>query len=538
MNEPIQNSSSQIRLPLLLAIALSAGVLIGATMFGGGKNIQLITKGYTKFRDILTHIDQSYVDTVNTEELIDYSIDKMLEKLDPHTVYIPVKDVEQANMQLEGDFDGIGIEFNVFRDTIIVVAPLAGGPSETAGLQSGDKIIKVDDQLVAGAKYKPDTPKVFKLLRGKRGSKVKLTIKRRQSKNLLDYTVSRDKIPSYSIDANFMIDKQIGYIKVSRFATNTYQEFKEALQKLKKEGMKQLMLDLRDNPGGYMDRAVNMVDELVGGDVKIVYTDGKGTRYDSEHFAHINGIFEKGAVIVLIDEGSASASEIVAGALQDNDRALIVGRRSYGKGLVQMPIELSDGSELRLTISRYYTPSGRCIQKPYENYGEDLKKRYETGELFHVDSIKLNKNQKYRTLKGRTVYGGGGITPDVFVPLDSTQLNYLNELYKNNLVREYALNYYNENKAKFNNLKFADYRRTFVVDDKMLAELLAMAKRANVPFDAKAYEASKKAIQLHIKAYIARSVWQNEGFFPIIFELDEVYQTAIQLFDKAQKVSE
>jgi carboxyl-terminal processing protease len=203
-----------------------------------------------------------------------------------------------------------------------------------------------------------------------------------------------------------------------------------------------------------------------------------------------------------------------------------------------MPIDLSDGSELRLTISRYYTPSGRCIQKPYENYGEDLKKRFETGELFNVDSIKLNKNQKYRTLKGRTVYGGGGITPDVFVPLDSTQLSYLNELYKNNLVREYALNYYNENKAKFTKLKFEDYRRTFVVDDKMLGELLAMAKRANVPFDAKAYEASKKAIQLHIKAYIARSAWQNEGFFPIIFELDEVYQVAIKLFDKAQKVTE
>jgi carboxyl-terminal processing protease len=538
MNEPIQNSPSQIRLPLLLAIALSAGVLIGATMFGGSKNIQLITQGYTKFRDILTHIDQSYVDTVNTEELIDYSIDKMLEKLDPHTVYIPAKDVEQANMQLEGDFDGIGIEFNVFRDTIIVVAPLAGGPSETAGLQSGDKIIKVNDQLVAGTKYKPDTPKVFKLLRGKRGSKVKLSIKRRQNKNLLEYTVSRDKIPSYSVDANFMIDQQTGYIKVSRFATNTYQEFKEALQKLKNKGMKQLMLDLRDNPGGYMDRAVNMVDELVGGDVKIVYTDGKGTRYDSEYFAHINGIFEKGAVIVLIDEGSASASEIVAGALQDNDRALVVGRRSYGKGLVQMPIDLSDGSELRLTISRYYTPSGRCIQKPYENYGEDLKKRYETGELFNADSIKLNKNQQYRTLKGRTVYGGGGVMPDVFVPLDSTNLVYLNELYKQNLVREYALDYYNENKAKLTAMKWQDYYQNFTVNEQMLNQLLAIAKRANVPFDARTYEASKKAIQLHIKAYIARSVWQSEGFFPIIFELDEVYQTAIKLFDKAKKISQ
>jgi carboxyl-terminal processing protease len=539
VNEPIQNSKSEIRLPILLAIAVCAGMLIGANMFGGSKNTQLITQGYTKFRDILTHIDQSYVDSVNTEDLIDYSIEKMLEKLDPHTVYIPAKDVEQANMQLEGDFDGIGIEFNIFRDTIIVIAPLAGGPSEAVGLQSGDKIVKVNGELVAGVKAKPDNAKVFQLLRGKRGSKVKLSVKRRGAKNLLDYTVTRDKIPSQSVDVGMMLDDKTGYIKVSRFSASTYQEFKESLQKLKALGMKQLMLDLRDNPGGYMDRAVNMVDELVGGTPKIVYTNGKGTRYDSEYFAHINGLFEKGPVIVLIDEGSASASEIVAGALQDNDRALIVGRRSFGKGLVQMPIDLSDGSELRLTISRYYTPSGRSIQKPYEggDYENDsFMDRLKKGELFNADSIKVNKKQKYQTLKGRTVYGGGGIMPDVFVPFDSTRFIYLNELYKHNLIREYALNYYNENKATLQKMDYKSFKEKFIVNDKMLNDLIELGRRAGVAYDAQAYENSKKAIQLHLKAFVARGVWKNEGFFPIIFEQDEIFQAAIKLFDKAQKI--
>lgn len=533
MKQEINNSNFYIRLPLLLALAVSAGILIGANMFGGSANLQIITKGYTKFRDILTHIDESYVDSVDTEELIDFSIEKMLEKLDPHTVYIPAKEVEAANMQLEGDFDGIGIEFNIFKDTIYVVAPISGGPSEALGLQSGDKIIKVNDEIVSGPKVKPDNNKVFGLLRGKRGSKVKISIKRKNVKDLIDYNISRDKIPSYSVDASYMIDEKTGFIKVTRFGAGTYSEFKEALQKLKAKGAKQLMIDLRDNPGGYMDRAVNMVDELVAGTPKIVYTDGKGTRYDSEARAHINGIFEKGAVIVLINEGSASASEIVAGALQDNDRALIVGRRSFGKGLVQMPIDLADGSELRLTISRYYTPSGRSIQKPFTDYEKDLTKRYEHGEFFHEDSIKFDKKLQYKTSKGRIVYGGGGIMPDYFVALDSTRLDYLNDLYKENIVREFTLNYYNDNRKSLDAMKYQDFKKNFVVTDQMLQVVVEMSKKANIKYDEKLYQASLKSLKLHLKALIARSVWKAEGFYDIMSEEDEIYQKAIKLFDKA-----
>ena len=539
MSENIKNTSSQIRLPLLLALAISGGILIGANMFGGTKNMQAITNGYNKIREILTHIDQNYVDTVDTEELIDFSIDKMLEKLDPHSAYIPSKDVQMANMQLEGDFDGIGIEFNIFRDTIYVVAPLSGGPSEAVGLQSGDKIVKVDGELVAGPKIKPDNAKVYKWLRGKKGSKVKLSIQRKGSKEIMDFTVTRDKIPSYSVDVSYMVDKKTGFIKVTRFGSSTYNEFKAALKKLKDKGMEQLIIDLRDNPGGYMDRAVNMADELLSGNPRIVYTDGKGTRFDSESRAHIDGIFEKGPIIVLIDEGSASASEIVAGALQDNDRALVVGRRSFGKGLVQLPIDLSDGSELRLTISRYYTPSGRSIQKPYaenEAYYNDISERYKHGEFFSADSIKFDEKLKYKTAKGRTVYGGGGIMPDYFVPLDTTSLVYLNELYKHNVVREYTLIYFNDHKAQLKAMKFEDYSKNFVVTDAMLKDLIEMGKKAGIKYDENLFNASKKIVQLHVKALLARSVWDNEGYYPIIQQEDDVFQQALKLFGQAEKL--
>ncbi len=537
MSEPIKNSKFQIRLPLLLGIAVAAGMLIGAAMFGGGKNIQAITQGYTKFRDILTHINESYVDSVDTEELIDYSIEKMLEKLDPHTVYIPSSEVETAHMQLEGNFEGIGIEFNIFKDTIFVVTPLSGGPSEEVGLQAGDKIVTVDGEPVAGSEVKPTNTKVYQWLRGKKGSQVKLGIKREGNKKIIDYTITRDKIPSHSIEVSYMINEEIGYIKVSRFSASTYAEFRTALKKLKDQGMKQLLMDLRDNPGGYMDRAVNMADELLGGDPKIVYTDGKGTKYDSEARAHIKGLFEKGPVVLLINEGSASASEIVAGALQDNDRALIVGRRSFGKGLVQMPIDLSDGSELRLTISRYYTPSGRSIQKPYEDYDTDLLERYNSGELFNVDSVKINDSLKYKTSLGRVVYGGGGIMPDYFVPLDSTvDRSYLNELYRQNVIREFALKYYKKNQAALEAMKFTDYQQNFQVDETMINKVLSMAKQAGMEYDEEEFLASKDILKLHLKAWIARSVWNNEGYYPIMHQEDQIFQEALALFEKASKL--
>ena len=387
MSNQIENSKFHVRLPLLLALGLAAGMLIGATMFGGSN--QKLKQGYTKFKEILMYINENYVDTVDTEELIDYSIDKMLEKLDPHSVYIPLKDVIAANEGLEGGFEGIGIEFNIFKDTIYVVAPLSGGPSEAVGLKSGDKIIQVDGEDVAGISI--DNRGVAKRLKGKKGTEVIVKVKRRGVEKMLEFKIIRDKIPQESVDVAYMIDEKTGYIKVSRFARTTYTEFRTKLQQLTAQGMTQLLVDLRDNPGGYMDKAVKMTDELIKGNKLIVKQDGKDRRFNAKHNARIKGLFEKGSVIVLINEGSASASEIMSGALQDHDRALIVGRRSFGKGLVQMPIDLSDGSELRLTIARYYTPSGRSIQKPYskdkrDGYALDIAKRIENGELFHADS--------------------------------------------------------------------------------------------------------------------------------------------------------
>ena len=539
--DKIQNSPFQIRLPLFIAMALVVGVLIGATTFSPStNNPQGTARSYLKFRDILSYIDRDYVDTVNVEELSDYAITKMLEKLDPHTSYIPADEMAMARSYLEGDFEGIGIEFNIFKDTVYVITPLSGGPSEAAGLLAGDKIVKVDGETVAGIGINNEG--VFKRLRGPKGSKVNLGIIRKGSKKPLNFTITRNKIPTYSVDVNYMINNRVGYIKVSRFSATTYDEFKKALTELRQKGMQQLVLDLRGNPGGYMDHAIRMADEFIAGNEMIVYTDGKGEKYDSETFAQVKGDFENGPLIVLLDEGSASASEIVAGALQDNDRALIVGRRSFGKGLVQMPIPLNDGSELRLTISRYYTPSGRSIQKPYtgkpEEYQQDMLHRFENGEYFHPDSSLFVDSLKYKTAKGRAVYGGGGIMPDVFVPRDTMALTqYLSQLYSNNIIREYTLNYYRDNRKALEKMSFEEFRKNFTVSDKMLQEVVQMANKAGVKYNAAEYNRSKALIRNNLKAFIARSLYSNKGFFPVLHEQDEELQEALKHFSQAQRLA-
>jgi len=537
----IKNRASQIKLPLFIALAVICGIFIGAGTAnkGGAGNI---TGTYMRFLEIINHIEKDYVDTVNLDELVDYSITQMLEKLDPHTSYIAKKDIDIARSQLEGDFEGIGIEFNIIKDTIYVVAPISGGPSEQVGLQAGDKIVKVDGELVAGKAFTNND--VFKRLRGKKGTKVIVTIKRKGNSKLIDYTIIRDKIPTYSVDAFYMIDEKSGYIKVNRFAANTYDEFSAALSELKKAGMTQLILDLKDNPGGYMDKAIKMADDFIVGNKLIVYTDGKDSKYDSRHKSTSFGDFEQGALIVLINEGSASASEIVSGALQDNDRALVVGRRSFGKGLVQMPIPLSDGSELRLTISRYYTPSGRSIQKHYdskhtEDYNSELTKRFEKGEYFHADSIKFVDSLKFKTVHGRIVYGGGGIMPDYFVPRDTTAFtHYLIDLFNQNVIREYTLNYYAANKSSLSKMEFADYKKNFQVTESMLADLKALATKSGVKHNEKEYAISKEYIRTNMKAYIARSVWGTKGFYPIYNETDEIYREALKLFNEAEKLNQ
>jgi len=544
--EGIRNDKATVRLPMLLGLTMSAGMLIGATFFGGPKSLNTIGRGYSKYKEVLQLIENNYVDTVNTDDLVDYSIQKMLEKLDPHTSYLNPEEAAAARTQLEGGFDGIGIEDNIYKDTVYVVTPLAGGPSETAGIRSGDKLVKVNDKDLTGTNLSNAT--VFQALRGRRGTDVKLVVLRKGEKKPLTFTVTRERIPTYSVDAAYMVDDKTGYIKVNRFSETTYDEFKTAMAALKQQGMSQLLLDLRNNPGGYMDRATSLADELLAGDKLLVYTDGKDNRYDRQIKAHIAGQFEEGPVVVLIDEGSASASEIVAGALQDHDRALIVGRRSFGKGLVQMPVMLTDGSELRLTISRYYTPSGRSIQKPYtlgkgnEAYEHELEARAKNGEYFIADSIKNDPKYKFQTDGGRIVYGAGGITPDVFIPRDTVYMtNYLIKLYNKSIIREMALEYVNENRKKLEQAGFASFKKNFTITEPMLQSLIADATAQGIKFNEKEYSRSKEYLKTQLKAYIAQYVWRRGGrdglnneFFQVMSQSDNTYQQALGLFGRAQ----
>lgn len=539
MNET-RNKKYYIVLPILLAITLAVGILTGATLSDPSSGKSNFISSLVKFKEILTYVERDYVDEVDAEKLVGEAINEMLEKLDPHSVYIPAKDRELTNSQLEGEFDGIGIEFNIIKDTIYVISPLEGGPSEAVGLLSGDKILQVDGEGVAGVGI--TNRDVFDLLRGPKGTEVEVGIKRRSETEVLHFNIIRDKIPQHSVPASYMIQDEIGYIKVSRFAATTYDEFHSALVELQDQGMKKLILDLQNNPGGYMDRAIKMADEFISGNKMIVYTDGKQDRYDSEARARTNGIFEEGTLIVLINEGSASASEIVSGAIQDNDRGLIVGRRSFGKGLVQNQIPLSDGSELRLTISRYYIPSGRSIQRPYEGksleYYEDYLTRTTNGELFHQDSIKFNDSLAYTTSKGRIVYGGGGIIPDHFVPIDTSMNSvYLRKILYNSVYREYPLSYYQKNKSKLKKMDYQDYFDNFEVSDEMLQEFARMAKGNGIDFDQDGLENSKDLLKIYMKAEIAKLVWDSKGFYPIFNQQNEVLQAALNLFDEAESLA-
>ncbi len=550
INNTPNNNDRTVRMPIIIGLSLAAGLFIGATLFGGQYRIGSLIKGYTKYKEVLSLIESSYVDSVDTDSLVDFSISKMLEKLDPHTSYFSSSDAVLARSPLEAGFDGIGVEFNVYQDSVVVVSPLSGGPSEAAGIQSGDKIVKADSTNLTGPKL--NSQLIFKSLRGKQGSEVKLLIKRNSQKNLLSFVIKRDRIPSFSVSAGYMINDNTGLIKVDRFSETTFKEFKASLKSLKNQGMKQLVLDLRGNPGGYMDRATDMVDEFIGGKKLIVYTDGKGTQYDKKTFSGNDGIFEQGEVVVLVDEGSASASEIVAGSLQDNDRALIVGRRTFGKGLVQMPVTLSDGSELRLTISRYYIPSGRCVQKPYvmgneEGYEKDYEARLKSGEFFKEDSIKNNKSQKFKTASGRIVYDGGGVTPDLFVPRDTSYYTpMLYDIWGKGTIRTYAIDFVKNNKDLLKKYNFNTYYKTFEITDKAYNDLLMMAKNDGVKLNEKDKLVSKNYIQLQAKANIARYYFHkktnenglNNEYSQIMGENDEVLKKAMGQFGKASLLSE
>lgn len=476
-----------------------------------------------KYQRLMALIDAFYVDTVNLQKLTEDAVVKVLSDLDPHSVYIAKEEVEDVNEELEGGFFGIGIMFNVLHDTLTVISAVPGGPSEKVGLLAGDKIIKVEGENIAGVKL--SSTDVRKKLKGPKGSPVNIVVLRKG--DYIDFKIIRDKIPIYSVDAAYMLDKTTGYIKILRFAATTTEEFEAAVKKLQALGMKDLILDLQRNGGGYMGAAIGISDNLLDNKKMIVYTDGNASGR-REEYSTANGLFKEGRVVVLIDENSASASEIVSGAVQDWDRGLIVGRRSFGKGLVQRQLPLTDGSMVRLTTSHYYTPSGRCIQKPYKgvDYRGDLYDRYERGELVNADSMLVNDTVKYYTkLKKRVVYGGGGIMPDVFVPLDTT-INYLyfNRLAAKNVIGEYIVNYVDRNREQLKKKfpKFEKFKEEFVITDAMLDDIVAAGEKAGVKKDEKALKMLAPTMILQLKALIARDLWDMNEMHQIMNEEDPI----------------
>lgn len=513
---------------LLLLCALGTGILIGNNPFRpSSTNPDATARGYLRFKEVLSYVDQDYTDSVDTEGLADFAMQRMLEKLDPHSVYIPAKDREATDAFLQSDFDGIGVEFSLFRDTATVVAPLSGGPAEAAGLHAGDQIVRVGEAAVAGL----STARVCQLFRGPRGSSVTLEVRRHQQP--LRLSIVRSRIPNTSIEVAYLLDSQTGYLKISRFAANTYDEFKTALNELHRQGLTRLVLDLRGNPGGYLDRATRIADEFIAGNRKIVSTDGKGEQYDAQTYARVAGDFEEGTLVVLVDEGSASAAEVLAGALQDHDRALLVGRRTFGKGLVQQPIQLADGGELRLTIARYYTPAGRSIQKPYgadkAAYSRELTERQQHGEFEAADTASFAKGLRFRTDHGRAVYGGGGIMPDVFVPRDSLRYSrYFGQLQSQGVLRAFALQFFEQHKAELLGLRFEQYQATFRISDAELVALHAKAVAAGLAPNAPALRRCAPLLRNQLKALIARSAYGTVAYYTVLGAEDADLQRALQ----------
>jgi carboxyl-terminal processing protease len=531
------NKNSNPFLPLFFALVLIIGIFVGIRLNRNSQQNQLLQlfsnekNNANKLDELLDYVLREYVDTLNRDSLTDVTIETLLGNLDPHSAYIPASDLQATNEPLNGNFEGIGIEFNLLRDTIYVVTAIPGGPSEKAGIKSGDKIIFVDGKNVAGVKITNEM--VFKNLKGKGGTVVKIGVLRYGTSTIEYFKITRGKIPIYSVDAAYMMDSITGFIKISRFASTTYQEFDNALTKLEKQGMKQLVLDLRGNPGGYLDAAIDISDEFLPKGKMIVYTQGKNKPRQNS-ISSEKGRFEKQKLAILIDENSASASEIVAGAVQDNDRGIIIGRRSFGKGLVQEQTEFKDGSAIRLTIARYFTPSGRCIQKPYENgriedYYHDEMERYDAGELVNVDSVKLNKKLKYTTLAGKVVYGGGGIMPDYFIPIDTTKVSrYISELLYKNVINDFALEYVNKNRAQLKYTSAKEFNQQFKVNSPLINELKAYALKNSIKSNTADWGKGFDLLSTHLKAYIAKDIFNQEAWFFVKNANDDACNKALK----------
>ena len=540
-----RNSRRTVLFPLAASLLAAAGLLLGQAIGRSGAESRLeamlgrISMPQNKLSHTVALIAREYVDELSVDSLIEMAIPVLVGELDPHSVYVPASEMQEFNEPLEGEFDGIGVVFNMATDTIVVLNVVPAGPSDRAGVRGGDRIMLIDDSLVAGRKI-PQMD-IVKRLRGPRGTQVRLSLARRGIDEPVEVTVTRDAIPIKSIDAAMMLDKRTGYIRLSRFARTSGDELSEAIESLRGEGMKGLILDLRGNSGGYLDQAIAIADEFLPEGRLIVYTEDRNRQRMSE-YSDGNGSAQDIPLAVLIDEESASSSEILAGALQDNDRGTIIGRRSFGKGLVQRQIPYSDGSALRLTVARYYTPSGRSIQKPYkagegEAYGRELIERYVHSEYFSADSIRFDDSLRYTTLSGRTVYGGGGIMPDEFVPLDTTRMTrYFVEVSGRNIIYRYAMDYADRHREALNSVRSVDELRVLLDADRgLFADFVNYAAQRGVAYDARQAYVSREIIVAQLRAYIGRNTpLEDAGFYAMIYPIDPVLKRAVEVLSREE----
>lgn len=531
----------KIYFPLLIALVMVASMYLGYRLAGFQSHSQpfftLSTQKSGKLDNIMHYIQRDYVDEVAVSELENHAIRAMLEELDPHSQYITAEEFNEMNDPLLGSFEGIGVSFRIERDTITVINPLKGGPSERVGVMPGDRIVKIEDTLVAGVNI--TNRDAMRKLKGPKGTKVHVSVFRRGVDGLIPFTITRDVIPTYSLDIAYMPANGIGYIRLNRFSATTYREFMEAARTLKSQGMEKLILDLRGNSGGYLKAATDLADEFLEQGKLIVYTEGKN-RPRQFAFATRKGLLEEEEIIILLDESSASASEIVAGAIQDNDRGTLIGRRSFGKGLVQEQMTIGDGSALRLTVARYYTPTGRSIQKPYEgdfmDYHHESFNRYINGEMMHEDSIPLADSLQYTTPGGKIVYGGGGIMPDIYVSLTAdTNLVFFNRVSMRGMLFQFAFDYADKNRPLLNRFDSVEsFDREFSMDQSTFEEMLAWFKERGITGSSAEIQLSKNHIETLFKAYIGRNIFDDEGFFPIYHRIDPVFQKAMEVLQEKE----
>ena len=537
---PQPKKNNNALLPIILSLVLVIGIWLGFVLSKRIQNSSDFSQNNSsssndKINSLLEYIEYQYVDTIDKKDLVEKTVTSMLQSLDPHSSYIAASEFAATNEPLEGNFDGIGVEFNIIKDTIRVITPIEGGPSEKIGIRAGDKIIKVDGKNVAGIEI--TNKQVFEKLRGKSGTIVSVSILRRGINKRLEFKITRDAIPLYSLDASYMVKPEIGYIKISKFAATTYQEYLKAFNDLNNQGMKKLILDLRGNPGGYLNAAVDISDEFLTNGLQIVYTQGKANPKKT-YKATEHGSFENNPLVVLIDEGSASASEIVAGAMQDNDRGIVIGRRSFGKGLVQDQLQLPDGSAIRLTIARYYTPTGRCIQKPYSDdkdiyYNEEYS-RYANGELFNEDSIKIDKTKKYTTPEGKIVYGGGGIMPDIFVPIDTARASAaLTKIFYSGALNTFAFEFADKNRAKLKGYGTAkNYIEKFEINATIMEEFYHYCSSKDLSVNTKIDNKTSEALKPYLKAFIGRDIFDKDAYYPILNQKDRCILKATEVLSK------